>query len=1059
MLLTPTQGRPLSGDEQLAFAAHVAEAYRVDDAIGRGGWGVVYAAHDLRHDRKVAIKLLRREFVGSVSVERFRREIDFLERLDHPNIVPLFDSGEFKGAPWYAMSFAEGETLRERLRRERQLPIDEAIRVARAVGEALAHAHSMGVVHRDVKPGNILLHDGLVLIADFGIARAIARSADQEMLSSTGVIVGTPTYASPEQANASPDLDGRSDIYSLGCVLYEMLAGDPPFIGSTPGGIAARHLLDPVPSLTTVRSSIGRALTDVVYKALAKSPADRFATAGEFIEVLDAAQLEPSISVVADRRRAGRWRRAGIAGVTVAVLAAGTWTVRERSVATADARAITAADTNRVAVFPFDASGSRANPADADQSMRQALLRWNGLEVVDPFALKEAMGGRASISASAARTLALSLHAGRYIRGTLTRDGAQWRAHAMLFDVSKGETPLAEATGTTTDVASLVSVFDRVANGLLFRPSDSMALASSGPGTSSLPARQAYLRGQAAMEKWNLGAADTAFAMATQFDAHYASASLWLALARVWANKDTATWHYAAAAAEAGRAALSASEQAKVDAVSLLRSGDRPAACKAWDRTTESDRFDFAGWYGAGHCLEGDRFVLRDARSASGLRFRSGLHSALVRYRRAFELRPAVLSALRDDAFLKVRQLLWTSGMDVRTGINKEQKPQYYAAFPSWQDDTLAFIPFPIEVMGSSDPVVLARLPRTVGVAVRRQRQAFRDITAGWVASQPRSAVAREALAVSLLQLGEPAAIDTIISARALVADRRELQRVRATEVWLRVQIALPGDLSSLRQARILADSLLREEDASSPDPHTLASIAALTGHAFETERIERTLPVELLVSELTPVKQASRSLVVFAAFGGPKDSLIAMERRIDSLIAQSIPIDRRQQLRANAFRRAGVLAFPDIALPSVTTLGVSHFYLLDADAALRRGDTTAVRRMLADVTRARRAFVLPEITIDAIYPEAWLVAATGDTKGAIAWIDAALSTLRVSSTLVDPVRAAMLVRAMAFRAELAQSVGDAKTAKVWASAVVVLWGDADEFLQPLVRRMRQLAR
>jgi serine/threonine protein kinase len=267
--------------------AALAGRYRVERELGRGGMAMVYLAEDLKHRRRVALKVLQPELAAALGPERFVREIEIAARLDHPHIIPVYDSGAADGELYYVMPYVEGESLRQRLQRERQLPLEEAIRIATHVADALSYAHSRDVVHRDIKPENVLLTGDHARVADFGIARAIS-AAGGEHLTEPGMSIGTPAYMSPEQASATDRVDGRSDIYSLGCVVYEMLVGDPPFTGSTAQAIVARKLTGAVPSLRVVRDTLPAGVERVVLKALARLPADRFATASQFADALRA---------------------------------------------------------------------------------------------------------------------------------------------------------------------------------------------------------------------------------------------------------------------------------------------------------------------------------------------------------------------------------------------------------------------------------------------------------------------------------------------------------------------------------------------------------------------------------------------------------------------------------------------------------------------------------------------------------------------------------------------------------------------------------------------------
>jgi serine/threonine protein kinase/Tfp pilus assembly protein PilF len=268
------------------LADDLQDRYTLERELGGGGMAMVYLARDLKHDRLVALKVLRPEFTASLGAERFLGEIKVIARLNHTHIVPLYDSGQAGDVLYYVMPYVGGESLRQRIDREKQLPIDDATQIARNIASALDYAHRHGIVHRDIKPENVMLHEGAALVTDFGIAKAITAAASGNTLTLPGMAVGTPTYMSPEQAAGDAEPDGRSDIYSLGCVLYEMLAGEPPFTGPTPQAIISKRFTEPVPSVRAARPSTPETIDRAVAKALAQIPADRFATAALFAQAL-----------------------------------------------------------------------------------------------------------------------------------------------------------------------------------------------------------------------------------------------------------------------------------------------------------------------------------------------------------------------------------------------------------------------------------------------------------------------------------------------------------------------------------------------------------------------------------------------------------------------------------------------------------------------------------------------------------------------------------------------------------------------------------------------------
>jgi tRNA A-37 threonylcarbamoyl transferase component Bud32/dipeptidyl aminopeptidase/acylaminoacyl peptidase len=310
--------------------AALSDRYRLDREIGAGGMATVYVAHDLRHDRRVALKVLRPELAAIIGAERFLAEIRLTANLQHPNILPLFDSGEADSYLFYVMPFVQGETLRDRLNREKQLPVAEAISIVTEVASALDYAHRSGVVHRDIKPENILLHDGRALVADFGIALAASKASGARM-TETGMSLGTPHYMSPEQAMGEREITPRSDVYALGAVLYEMLTGDPPFTGSTAQAIVARVVTETPRPMLPQRHTIPPHVEAAVLTALEKLPADRFATAAQFAEALanrsfaSAATTVASPAAVRPRRRGRDRVLLGVAGVAAAAIAVALW--------------------------------------------------------------------------------------------------------------------------------------------------------------------------------------------------------------------------------------------------------------------------------------------------------------------------------------------------------------------------------------------------------------------------------------------------------------------------------------------------------------------------------------------------------------------------------------------------------------------------------------------------------------------------------------------------------------------------------------------------------------
>jgi serine/threonine-protein kinase len=582
----------------------------------------VYLARDLRHDRPVALKVLRPELAASLGPERFLREIRIAARLRHPHILPVHDSGEAAGRLWYTMPYVEGESLRQRLAREGQLPLDQAVGIATQVLSALGHAHSQGVVHRDIKPENILLGGDQAVVTDFGVARAMA-AAGEERLTETGLALGTPSYMSPEQATGSGELDARSDLYAVGCVLYETLAGRPPFHGTNAQQLLARHAIDPAPPLRTVRDTVPEGVERSVMRALAKAPADRFPTAASFAEAL--------IAPAPTSARPRRWRPAGLAaaglalGVALAVaLAVAAYFRRPHPAA--------ALDPNLVAVVPFRVSGA----APALGYLREGMIDLVAARMIgegsaraaDPRSVMNAWRRAAGAVADDlperdALGLARGLGAGQLLLGGVVGTPEHVSLTASLIPVrGRGARAQARVEGAADSLPRLV---DRLIAQLITEGARA-SHALDGFADTPLPALQLYLEGQAAQRRAEYAEAAAGFGRALDLDSTFAVAGMALAGAAAWTANPGAA-RRGLERAWAGRARLSPADKALV----LAETGPGYPATStlvqyldAWERAVDAAPDQADRWYELGDVYfhDGAYLQLESARRRAGEAFR-----------------------------------------------------------------------------------------------------------------------------------------------------------------------------------------------------------------------------------------------------------------------------------------------------------------------------------------------------------------------------------------------------------------------------------------------------
>jgi len=471
--------------------------YRIIRELGAGGAAVVFLGDDLRHRRQVALKVLRPELAAQIGPERFLREIETAARLAHPHILPVHDSGEAAGFLYYVMPYVEGESLRERLTREKQLPLDEALQIAREVADALTYAHNRDVVHRDIKPENILLQSEHAVVADFGIARAMTLR-DAGALTATGMTLGTPIYMSPEQAAGSGDLDGRSDLYSLGCVLYEMLAGQPPFTGPTAESLVHQHLTVAAPSVTNLRPAVPGSIAAAVQRALAKTPADRFSRVALFAEALvpresaNVTAASPAKAVTPARRW---WRLGLLAGMTTVAAIVALIVLRPGGHTPGPPASPMRARTE-VAVLPFQnlsADGSYSYFAGGLQD--ELLTQLSKVAALKVISRTSVMGY--SGTSKPLKVIASELGVGSVVEGSVQVVGGRLRVTVQLIDAATDEHLWAEHYDRKLDDAFAIQseVAQRIvaAVGAALNDAEQAGLAAA--ATPSAEAYRLYLQG------------------------------------------------------------------------------------------------------------------------------------------------------------------------------------------------------------------------------------------------------------------------------------------------------------------------------------------------------------------------------------------------------------------------------------------------------------------------------------------------------------------------------------------------------------------------------------
>lgn len=1010
------------------------DRYDVSAEIGRGGHAIVYRAHDRVFDRPVAIKLLRDDVLSPDVLARFRQEIQLTARLEHAHILHVYDTGTFEGLPYVVMELASGQTLAERLTREGQLPIADALQITRDVGLALAHAHARRIVHRDVKPENILLGAGGAMLADFGVARVTADQAVQR-LTSTGMAVGTLQYMSPEQLCAEPIVDERSDQYALACVLYEMLAGVRPHTSASLEGLRMLRLTAQHAPVSAHRPSVPPEVEEALQVAMAVAPADRYRSVEAFLAAFGAVQTGDMPVPPALGGTASRSTRPSQRGVMTSTPAATRWRgMRRLGVALGMAGAFSAAilwQSSRSEV------GNEAAPSALDAGTLTVALTAAASKT---DSLESAFRKRVTAELSAWPDLRMTEGNGDVrliLRAQRLSDSVQLRIDVSAPDAGtssqRNSVHHRVVRMTTAAVSSEWNALipSMVREALTGRPLDQTPGLDDMPGRS-LAVLKSYGDGFAHLRAGALDSATVAFRAARSAEPAFTLAFFWAAQSAAWATpRERSSW-LADAEETARRADLHGIDSLLATGLVHLAHSAFPEACHAYGLATTRDPRSFVAWYGLGSCAQLDDAVVPEAGRA---RFRSSVWGARRAYREALERVPT--AELLGALFAPILRSMHAGGAETRVGEEPSSGSRFYA-LPALIADTFAF--FPIDsirfVQGGAGTV-----PTTWDAAVRRGRTLVREYTGRWIQRFPDSPIAWYHRAVALELSGaitrrdEPsaeAALDTVErgATSPLLQDRARVARIR---------LALRR--GALDTAVMLARSVPFDTSASGGGmPARRRILAPLAAFAGDRNRLLETIEVSD-PSRPMPVRAPLREVKTAALLG----DCARLRTGFDALEAALVVAYPRAELRAE--RQAILVPVLRIAVPCLGAKPLLEFtpssaQLDSVHVALAVNEKPAALRQLAKLRARRSGAVTASVSWDYLFAESWALLAAGDSLAAVRQIVAGLDGLSSMSvyTLDHVEYAAGLRRSILLLGELVDAArlppaSNDTAAALWRSA------------------------
>jgi tRNA A-37 threonylcarbamoyl transferase component Bud32/tetratricopeptide (TPR) repeat protein len=1035
----------------------LAGRYVLKREIGRGGAATVYLAHDVRHERLVAIKVLHPELSHALGAQRFLREIKLTASLQHPHILPIHDSGEAHDQLFYVMPYVEGDSMRHRLGADNRLSIDEAVRIGREVSGALAYAHERGVVHRDIKPENILFSGGHAILADFGIARAINRA--HEKITQQGTITGTPAYMSPEQARDRA-FDGRSDVYSLACVLYEAIAGVPPFVGETPQQLLTQRISKTPPLLREYRHDVPLPIETVIAKALSISPDDRFDDARAFSAALSGAigHSGETVSGRVVRRPLVRSPWLWAAGFVVLAVSAVTTSAKGRDQLDVLTGRV---DSAQYAVMPFQYVGAPTPPGDQEpvaQVLYSALREWNGLKLASDVSVFDALRRSSDSSLTGVTATARRTRAGKMVWGRVWVMRDSVRVRAGVYDAVSG-TSLRELTitGPRDMLTSQPGALRALATDLL-RIEGVPARARGGDvGTRSFAAWHTYQEGQQALGAWRVAAAMDAFDRAAATDPDYAHAHLWLAQLQIWRLDAATKWGPHVSSALRNRVSLDERETTLLDALQAIQNGRLGEACAAYEKMRQRDSLDATAWLGLAYCSGYDRLVVRSSASPSGWMFLGSVAAAQRAYARALQIAPASFAVF---PFSFVTQHLFVVETNrYRNGANADSA--LFFAVPDLIGDTISYVPRPFRDLNTPPLVLAPALDRSL----QRNRESLLGVLSALTLRLSDNADAFESLSrvletrdeITGTPNGGHSALSALERAKTLATDPEQRARLGASDVRLHLKL---GDFS---RAAAIGDSVLSAMPlVTGPTALQLVGVAALLGREHTATAYLRASGETMTTDDAPRVpllEDASTALFMRAALGVCDDSLRALQSKVNSLLNSYVSATQRDAARIGMLSRPMQLAIQCLGPEASLALSGRVSPHLQTIQALGRHDLRRAQFQLDSLQSKRRLLRPGEFSLDYTLTEAWIRTVLGDSIAAAHQLDLTLTALPTLSPHVvfEPGMAAAVGRSMAFRATLAARMGDPGTAALWASRVLTLWANADPSLGPTLARMKAL--